>query len=85
MNQKVESINSVDMSNLSFPNIAVFYNPKDFPKQFVARVFDGGKPTNVVMVKDTLEEIVKDIRKNTSFVFIPRDSMDHPSVVGIWM
>ena len=52
----------VNVSDLQCPIVAVYVNPKDYPGYCVARIFDMDKPTNVILVKDTLDEIRLDIR-----------------------
>lgn len=39
------------------PTITVYKKPNDYPEHFVARLFDFSKPTNMIILKDTLEEI----------------------------
>lgn len=82
---KITSIQAVDMSDLNFPIIAVCKHPEDYPQHYVARIFDCNKPTNVVIVKETLKEIQDDIEKHTDKFFIPRLLDDLISVVGTWL
>lgn len=51
----------------------------------MARVYELDKPTDTLMIKDTLKEIEMDIRKNTGMTFIPRGVEDALSLVGVWM
>lgn len=67
------------------PIIAVYQHPEDFPEKCVARIYELDKPTDTLMIKDTLEEIETDIRKNTGMTFIPRGAEDVLSLVGVWM
>lgn len=85
MDIRINSITQVDMGKLTMPQIAVYRNPEGFPEECVARVFDTGKPTNVIMVKREIEEISKDIIENTKMVFVPRGAEDVLSLVGVWM
>lgn len=82
--KRVESIQAVDFSGLKVPFIAVYKHPDDFPDKCVARIYELDKPTDTIMVKETLEEIEMDIR-NTGMVFTPRGTEDVPSLVGVWM
>lgn len=82
---RVESIGQVDLSDLAVPVAAVHVNSIEYPEKVVARIFDIDKPTNVVIVKNSLEEIQKDIQENTTMVFIPRGTEDVESLVGVWM
>ncbi|EOS72479.1 hypothetical protein C817_05493 [Dorea sp. 5-2] len=83
--KRVGSIRNVDLSGLRFPVIAVHESPEDFKGQCVARVFDMDKPTDTIIVKDTVEEINEDIRRNTHMAYMERDPNDVPSLVGVWI
>lgn len=81
----VNSISEVDMSGLRLPLIAVYEYPEDYPKSYVARIYDIDVPTNTVMVKDSLEEIQLDIMDNCGKVFYRRGTDDVPSLIGVWI
>ena len=83
--RKVSSMNRVNFSSLRLPAIAVHENPSDYPGKFMARIFDADIPTNIVMVKDTLEELQHDIRQNTNMVFFTRGTEDVESMIGAWV
>lgn len=83
--KRVESIQKVDFSGLKVPFVAVYKHPEDFPDKCVARIYELDKPTDTLMVKDTVEEIEADIRKHTGMTFLPRGTADAPSLVGVWM
>lgn len=85
MDKKVDSIKEVDLSGFEMPMIVVYDHPTDYPDNYVARVFEVGNPTNTVIVKDNVDEIQEDIRKNTYMIFFPRDAADKPCIVGVWM
>ena len=85
LEKRVESIKEVDFSGLKVPFVAVYRSPEDFPGMYVARVYDLDKPTDTVMVKTKLEDIVADIQENTRMVFVPRGKEDVPALVGVWM
>ena len=63
MQKRVESVKEIDFSGLKVPFVAVYQHPEDFPEKCVARIYELDKPTDTLMVKDTLEEIEMDIRK----------------------
>ncbi|MFP7486281.1 hypothetical protein SFC65_19145 [Priestia filamentosa] len=65
------------------PIISVFYDTVDIPKKYAARLFDLEKPTNVVVIKDTLEEIRSSIP--LQYTRIDRQPNDHPTVVEVWI
>lgn len=81
----IQSFKDVDFSSVSVPFIALFRGPDDYPEKYVARLFDLVKPTNVVMVRDALEEIEEDIKANTNLVFVGRHAEDVKSLLGVWM
>ena len=82
---KINSIREVDLSVLQLPQVAVFNKPTDYPDKAVARVFDNGQPTNIVMVADDPNDLRWDIRKYTNLVWFPRNKDDHETVVGVYM
>ena len=84
-NVVVKSIREVDLSFFQFPQVAVFYKPSDYPDKAVARVFDNGKATNIVMVADTPEVLRKDIRENTSLMWFKRGEEDDKALVGVYL
>lgn len=81
----VDSLSQVDMSGLKFPQVAVYFHPDDFPEDCVARVFDNGQPTNVIMLRGSVWELEYDIRTNTNLAFFKRGAEDVPELVGVWM
>ncbi len=83
--KRVASIKEVDLSDLYMPTIVVYDNPADFTGKCVARIFDLNKPTDTVIVKNTLDEIYEDIHKNTNMAYMIRDPNDPPSLVGVWI
>lgn len=85
LDRQVESAYNIDFSNLQFPMITVYKSPKDYPGMYVARVYDLQHPTNTIIVKQRLEELQRDILKNTGMLFIRRFEEDDPSMVGVWV
>lgn len=83
--KRVESMQEVDFTGLKVPMIAVYKNPEDFPGQCVARIFDMHRPTDTIMVKGSIKEIERDIRKYTSMTFLKRGAEDVLSLVGVWL
>lgn len=66
------------------PLITIYKNPKDFPDQYVARLFDIGRPTGRFFAADTYEEVLKEI-PTRGMVRIPRRPNDDPVIVEVWM
>lgn len=85
MDRKVDSIKEVDLDAYGMPTIVVYDHPRDYPDNYVARIFITGTPTNTVIVKDDADEIQQDIRENTYMMFFPRGVEDDPCIVGVWM
>ncbi len=84
--KEVESLSEVDTSGLKQPIICVYRNPKDFPDKCVARIFDGTKPTNIVITRDTVDEIRLDIARSfPDKLPFARWREDHKSVVESWI
>jgi hypothetical protein len=83
MNQILDDFTNVDVSGLKMPIISVFFDTIDIPKKYVARLFDLDKPTDIVVIKDTLEELRSIIP--SELTRIERHQNDHPTVVEIWL
>lgn len=85
MDKRVNSIKEIDMSELDMPMVVITDHPKDYPNNYVGRIFDGVTPTNTVIIKDDVDELHEDIRQNTTMMFFPRGVEDDPCIVGVWM
>lgn len=84
--KEVKSFAEVDTSDLRQPIICVFRHPVDYPDKCVARLFDGTKPTNTVITRDTVDEIREDIaRRFPDKLPFARCKEDHKSVVESWI
>lgn len=83
--KKVQSVQEINFDNLVLPMIAVHKNPDDYPDHCVARVFNLEIPTHVVMVKESLQEIMEDIKEHTDMTFFDRRVDSVPSLVGVWV
>lgn len=81
---RVNSIADIDLSGLEVPQITVYREPADYPTECVARVYDNASPTNVVICRDNVQELMNDIRANTNMMFVPRAKEDHPTIVGVF-
>ena len=60
---QANSFMEVDIQNLICPIIAIYIKPDDYPDKVVARVFDMEIPTNIIVIRDTLEELREDIQE----------------------
>lgn len=83
---EVRSFAEVDTSELRQPIICVFKQPNDYPDKCVARIFDGAKPTNIAITRNTVDEIREDILKCfPAMLPFARCEEDHKSVVESWI
>ena len=81
------SLKQVDFSRYKLP-ACVIYNDttNDYPGKFLVRVYEEGKPTNIIVVKSTLQEICDDTREYFPGVtFIPAAAEDDPVIIGVYM
>lgn len=85
MDKKVDSIKEVDLSEYEMTTIVVYDHHGDYPESYSARVFENGESTEIVIVKNDVDEIQQDIRENTDKIFFPRGAADKPYIVGVWM
>lgn len=83
--KKVQSVQEINFDNLVLPIIAVHKNPDDYPDHCTARIFDMQIPTHVVMMKESLQEIMEDIEEHTDMVFLNREVTDASSLIGIYL
>ncbi len=79
------TIKEVDLTNLKVPAIVIYDHPSDYPEYYVARVFDGDKPTDTVMLNKSLGAIHDDISDNTDMIFISRGPEDDSCIEGAWL
>ena len=85
-NMVVSSLKDVDFREMNvIPSIVVYEKPSDYPDKYVARVFDGAKPTNVIITRDSLEEIRYDIMLAGFGACVTRDLQDTQCIVETWL
>lgn len=82
--KQVENITQISLNKIRFPIIAVYKNPLDYPGKVVARVFDLNIPTEIMLLKETVEEMQQEIKK-TGLVFPPRKPKEYQTLVGTWI
>lgn len=61
------------------PIITIYENPSDYPGQYVARVWDIDRPTELVFAAPLLTTVLNAIPGD--FVAIPREPEDDPVIV----
>lgn len=81
----VKSMKDVDLTSLKFPQVVIYHKPDDWPENCIARVFDNGRPTNMIMVECCVWNLQYDIKKSTNLVFVERGKDDDPAIVGVWL
>jgi hypothetical protein len=68
----------------SVPIIAVYKKPKDYPDNFIARLWDiNNRPTNFVVVTSSLEEVRQLIPGHMTR--IPPSEKDDPVIVEVYI
>lgn len=79
----VDNLPYLWISKLAMPMVVVYCRPRDYPNSYVARVFNGNRPTNVVIVKDSLAEIRGALPDG--MIRLGRDANDDPVIVETWI
>lgn len=86
MDREIKSWQEIDFGKLyRIPIIAVYWNPKDYPGECVARLYDGGIPTCYIMRTKSVNEMNEKIRTQTRMAYIGRYMTDGPELAGTWM
>lgn len=85
INKIVSTLKEVDLKEIDVPIIVVYKRSEDFPYNYVARLFSLNKPTNVLIVRDSLKECREDITAAGFLVCMGKDEEDVRSVVETWM
>jgi hypothetical protein len=73
----------INLGLYQVPIITVYKQPKDYPENYVARLFNLQQPTEYVMVKDSLEAIREGIPNR--FFRLGRFENDDPNIVEIYL
>ena len=84
----VDSLKYVDLSGLAVPVAVIYDHPVDVPDKYVVRIWEAasGKPTNVEMRKDSLQERRDRILETGIYhAGIPAGPKDDPVIVESWM
>ena len=84
------SVERIDMSDVEHPLIAVYRpNKRKHQTDYVARVFDGQYETNIIVTRNTLDELQQDIKDNMPSkmkgIYAERGKADVPNLIGIWV
>lgn len=62
----------------------IYDHPKDFPDQFVARLFVGEEPSNIVLVSEDIEQLRAALASN-GLTVLCRSPSDDPKIVEVWL
>ena len=65
------------------PLICVYKNPADYPGKYVARLWDVDKPTTLVVLANSLEQI-RAVRP-PEMIIMQRQINDDPVIVETWI
>lgn len=81
----IGNFNSINLKSLcKVPIIAIYKTPKDYPDNYVARLWDINKRvTKYIVLRNSLEDIRKVIPKQMTLV--PRSELDDPVIVETWL
>jgi len=83
---ELNSFQQADISDLICPIVAIYINPVDYPTAAVARLFDLEHPTNVILIRNTIEELREDIIASfPSMVRFDRAKNDALSTTETWI
>lgn len=85
LSKVVEHLKDADWSDLKVPVAVIYDKPLDFPDKFVIRLFDMGKATNIVTLRDSLEECREECADSGFRSILPRSSDDDWCIAESWM
>lgn len=67
----------------------IYDHPSDFPDVFIARKWGltktGFRPTERIITGATLDEVRKRINKTPNLYLVPREPLDDPKIVEVWL
>lgn len=84
----VDDFKRLDLSEMKVPMAVIYNHPVDVPGKYVVRIWEAasGKPTNIEMRKDSLQECRERILETGIFhAGIPAGPKDDPVIVESWM
>lgn len=84
--EPINSFKEIDLSGVSIPSIVIYKNPKDYPEECVARIWSLDRPTDIIMVRNTVEELMAEVRgEYLDAYFIPPCDADDEKIVGTYI
>lgn len=81
----IHDFSQVDLSEIAVPNYTVYFSPRDYPEQYVVRLWDasGLKATNCIAIGNTIQEVRAALPPGlTRF---QRQADDDPNIVETWL
>ena len=84
----VDSLKCLDLSGIAAPMAVIYNHPADVPGKYVVRIWEAasGKPTNIEMRKDSLQECRDRILEAGIFhAGVPAGPKDDPVIVETWI
>lgn len=80
-------VDMLDMAKIKrqtrIPLVCVYDHPVDYPDVYVARVWDGAKPTRIVVTAETLDGIRAKLPDQ--MIKLDRDENDDPCIAEVWI
>lgn len=87
MDSEDKVVKSFDLNRFSkltrIPLIRVYRSPSDYPGKYIARLWDVDRPTNVIAIAESLEEIRE--AKPAEMAILQRHPSDDPVIVETWI
>jgi endonuclease V-like protein UPF0215 family len=87
MDSEDKVVKSFDLNRFSkltrIPLICVYRSPSDYPGKYIARLWDVDRPTNVIAIAESLEEIRE--AKPAEMAILQRYPSDDPVIVETWI
>ena len=85
LSKVVDHLKGADLSDLKMPIAVIYDKPLDFPDKFAIRIFDLDRATNIVVLRDRLEECRKECIDYGFSTSSPRGNDDDLCIVEMWM
>lgn len=83
----LDTLRHIDFSDMHLPGVVVYHNPSDYRGKYIGRVFEMTTPgpTNVIIIRDSLEAVREDIRAAGFRAVFTRDRADEKQIVETWI
>lgn len=79
----LNSFDNVDFSEMKAPIIVIYDHPSDYPKLWVARIWNIDRPTNVVVINENLNTLRTLLPIN--MIMLNSSQKDDPCIKEIWL